>query len=96
MKPNIPFLIKGPLRDMYSDSPLNEKGSNLDPARTVLRFCYVCYILFYKKKLFLFQGVITKGTIIEVNISELGLVTAGGKVVWGKYAQVLLRANLLI
>ena len=46
--------------------------------------------------MFLFQGVITKGTIIEVNISELGLVTAGGKVVWGKYAQVLLRANLLI
>lgn len=33
-------------------------------------------------------GVITKGTIIEVNISELGLVTQGGKVVWGKYAQV--------
>ena len=34
-------------------------------------------------------GVITKGTIIEVNISELGMVTAGGKVVWGKYAQVM-------
>ncbi|KAG8230597.1 hypothetical protein J437_LFUL004510 [Ladona fulva] len=33
-------------------------------------------------------GVITKGTIIEVNISELGLVTSGGRVVWGKYAQV--------
>lgn len=33
-------------------------------------------------------GVITKGTIIEVNISELGLVTNSGKVVWGKYAQV--------
>ncbi|XP_046377981.1 ribosome biogenesis protein NSA2 homolog [Haliotis cracherodii] len=33
-------------------------------------------------------GVITKGTIVEVNISELGLVTQGGKVVWGKYAQV--------
>jgi len=33
-------------------------------------------------------GVITKGTVIEVNVSELGLVTSGGKVVWGKYAQV--------
>jgi len=33
-------------------------------------------------------GVITKGTILEVNVSELGLVTQGGKVVWGKYAQV--------
>ncbi|KAI4323675.1 hypothetical protein L6164_023263 [Bauhinia variegata] len=33
-------------------------------------------------------GVMTKGTIIEVNVSELGLVTPAGKVVWGKYAQV--------
>eukprot|EP01097_Dermamoeba_algensis_P011212 TRINITY_DN859_c0_g1_i2.p1 TRINITY_DN859_c0_g1~~TRINITY_DN859_c0_g1_i2.p1 ORF type:complete len:254 (-),score=62.28 TRINITY_DN859_c0_g1_i2:166-927(-) len=33
-------------------------------------------------------GVITKGTIIEVNVSELGLVTQTGKVIWGKYAQV--------
>lgn len=33
-------------------------------------------------------GVLTKGTIIEVNVSELGIVTAGGKVVWGRWAQV--------
>lgn len=33
-------------------------------------------------------GVITKGAIIEVNVSDLGLVTQSGKVVWGKYAQV--------
>ncbi|KAL0249694.1 hypothetical protein GEMRC1_004922 [Eukaryota sp. GEM-RC1] len=33
-------------------------------------------------------GIITKGTVLEVNVSSLGLVTAGGKVVWGKYAQV--------
>jgi ribosome biogenesis protein NSA2 len=33
-------------------------------------------------------GVITKGTIVEINVSELGLVTQSGKVVWGKYAQV--------
>jgi ribosome biogenesis protein NSA2 len=33
-------------------------------------------------------GVLTKGTIIEVNVSELGLVTAGGKVVWGRYARM--------
>jgi ribosome biogenesis protein NSA2 len=33
-------------------------------------------------------GVITKGTVIEVNVSELGLVTTSGKVVWGKYAQI--------
>jgi ribosome biogenesis protein NSA2 len=33
-------------------------------------------------------GVMTKGTVIEVNVSELGMVTTGGKVVFGKYAQV--------
>lgn len=38
--------------------------------------------------LFTTLGVITKGTVIEINISELGLVTQTGKIVWGKYAQV--------
>eukprot|EP00917_Polyrhabdina_sp_WS-2016_P022197 GHVP01048207.1.p1 GENE.GHVP01048207.1~~GHVP01048207.1.p1 ORF type:complete len:261 (-),score=48.97 GHVP01048207.1:74-856(-) len=33
-------------------------------------------------------GVITKGTVLEVNVSDLGLVTQTGKVVWAKYAQV--------
>eukprot|EP00915_Cephaloidophora_sp_WS-2016_P004979 GHVH01006644.1.p1 GENE.GHVH01006644.1~~GHVH01006644.1.p1 ORF type:complete len:261 (+),score=42.95 GHVH01006644.1:81-863(+) len=34
-------------------------------------------------------GVMTKGTIIEVDVSPLGLVTTSGKVVWAKYAQVM-------
>ena len=33
-------------------------------------------------------GVMTKGTVLEVNVSELGMVTAGGKVVFSKYCQV--------
>lgn len=33
-------------------------------------------------------GVITKGTVIEVNVADLGLVTQTGKIIWGKYAQV--------
>merc|ERR1711964_431732 len=33
-------------------------------------------------------GIMTKGTVIEVNVAELGLVTQTGKVVWAKYAQV--------
>eukprot|EP00916_Digyalum_oweni_P001842 GHVL01003529.1.p1 GENE.GHVL01003529.1~~GHVL01003529.1.p1 ORF type:complete len:261 (+),score=39.95 GHVL01003529.1:27-809(+) len=41
-----------------------------------------------QNQLFTSLGVITKGTIIEVNVSELGLVTQTGKVVWAKYAQV--------
>jgi ribosome biogenesis protein NSA2 len=41
-----------------------------------------------QSRVFTSLGVITKGTILEVNVSELGLVTPSGKVVWGKYAQV--------
>jgi len=33
-------------------------------------------------------GIITRGTILEVNVSELGMVTQSGQVIWGKYAQV--------
>jgi ribosome biogenesis protein NSA2 len=39
-------------------------------------------------ELFTSLGVLSKGTIIEVNVSELGIVSAGGKIVWGKYAQI--------
>jgi ribosome biogenesis protein NSA2 len=39
-------------------------------------------------------GIITKGTVIEVNVSELGLVTQTGKIVWGKYAQVTNRPEM--
>lgn len=38
--------------------------------------------------LFTQLGVLTKGTVIEVNVAELGMVTTGGKVVWAKYAQI--------
>ena len=41
-----------------------------------------------QSKLYTNLGVLTKGTIIEVNVSELGLVTQSGKVVWSKYAQI--------
>ena len=33
-------------------------------------------------------GVLTKGTVIEVNVSELGLVTQTGKIVLSNYAQI--------
>eukprot|EP01056_Protomagalhaensia_sp_Gyna25_P002370 Protomagalhaensia_sp_Gyna_25__2369@NODE_2308_length_1157_cov_207_388193_g620_i2_p1_GENE_NODE_2308_length_1157_cov_207_388193_g620_i2NODE_2308_length_1157_cov_207_388193_g620_i2_p1_ORF_typecomplete_len259_score77_65Ribosomal_S8e/PF01201_22/2_4e46Taqexonuc/PF09281_10/0_016DUF3746/PF12562_8/2_1e03DUF3746/PF12562_8/0_26_NODE_2308_length_1157_cov_207_388193_g620_i22811057 len=39
-------------------------------------------------------GAITKGTVIEVNVSDLGLVTQTGKVVWAKYAQVTNKPEL--
>ena len=31
---------------------------------------------------------VSSNLLLQVNVSELGLVTPGGKVVWGKYAQV--------
>lgn len=33
-------------------------------------------------------GLLTRGTIIEVNVDELGLVSSSGKIIWGKYAQI--------
>lgn len=33
-------------------------------------------------------GILSKGTIIEVDVSQLGLVNGAGKIIWGKYAQV--------
>jgi ribosome biogenesis protein NSA2 len=33
-------------------------------------------------------GVLTKGTVVEVNVSELGITTASGKVIWGRWAQI--------
>ncbi|KAK2754598.1 Ribosome biogenesis protein NSA2 [Colletotrichum kahawae] len=33
-------------------------------------------------------GVLTRGTVVEVNVSDLGLTTTTGKCVWGRYAQI--------
>ncbi len=33
-------------------------------------------------------GVLTRGTIIEVNVSEFGMTTASGKIAWGRWAQI--------
>ncbi len=38
--------------------------------------------------LFTNLGVLTKGTVMEVNVTELGLVTQNGKVILSKYAQI--------
>lgn len=57
-----------------------------------LKTSFLLDILGVKKNpsssLYTHLGVMTKGTVIEVNVSELGLVTTTGKVAWGKYAQV--------
>lgn len=38
--------------------------------------------------LFTGLGILSKGSIIEVNVSELGLVNGSGQIVWSKYAQI--------
>ena len=64
----------------------------IDPYTADLKATFQLQILGVKKNpqspMYTQLGVLTKGTIIEVNVSELGMVTAGGKVVFGKYAQV--------
>lgn len=57
-----------------------------------LKTTFCCDLLGVKKNpqstMYTQLGVITKGTIVEVNVSDLGLVTNTGKVAWGKLAQV--------
>lgn len=71
-------------------SALRQKKANV--THPELKVTVLLPILAVKKNpqspLYTQLGVLTKGTVIEVNVSELGLVTAGGKVVWGKYAQI--------
>lgn len=68
------------------------KSSLIRPTIADLKATFQLAILGVKKNpqspMYTQLGVMTKGTVIEVNVSELGLVTAGGKVVFGKYAQI--------
>jgi ribosome biogenesis protein NSA2 len=66
--------------------------SSLHLAAADLKATFQLQILGVKKNpqspMYTQLGVMTKGTVIEVNVSELGMVTTGGKVVFGKYAQI--------
>ncbi len=57
-----------------------------------LQVTFMLNILGVKKNphspLYTSLGVVTKGTVIEVDVSEIGMITQSGKVVVGKYAQV--------
>jgi ribosome biogenesis protein NSA2 len=70
----------------------NHSGPFANPFAADLKATFQLQILGVKKNpqspMYTQLGVMTKGTVIEVNVSELGLVTAGGKVVFGKYAQI--------
>ncbi len=72
--------------------PMALRAKKANVTHPELRTTFQLPIIGVKKNpssaLFTQLGVLTKGSVIEVNVSELGLVTAGGKVVWGKYAQI--------
>ncbi|VVT49765.1 uncharacterized protein SAPINGB_P002432 [Magnusiomyces paraingens] len=78
------------LERIIRPSALRQKKANVTHPELGVTVCLP--ILSVKKNpqspMYTQLGVLTRGTIVEVNVSELGLVTAGGKVVWGKYAQV--------
>mmetsp|Transcript_73559 Transcript_73559/g.192954 ORF Transcript_73559/g.192954 Transcript_73559/m.192954 type:complete len:261 (-) Transcript_73559:425-1207(-) len=85
------FTRKPPKYERYiRPAALRMKKANVTHPELKMSFCLE--IVSVKKNpqsaLYTTLGVITKGTIIEVNVSELGLVTQTGKVIWAKYAQV--------
>ena len=85
------FTRKNPKYERYiRPSSLRVKKAHVTHPELKTTFCLD--IVSVKKNpqsaLYTSLGVITKGCIIEVNVSELGLVTQTGKVVWAKYAQV--------
>jgi len=85
------FTRKAPKFERYiRPSALRMKKAHVTHPELKMTFCLD--IVSVKKnpqsQLYTSLGVMTKGTIIEVNVSELGLVTQTGKVIWAKYAQV--------
>lgn len=85
------FTRKAPKFERYiRPSSLRFKKAHVTHPELKMTFCLD--IVSVKKNpqsaLYTSLGVITKGAIIEVNVSELGLVTQTGKVIWAKYAQV--------
>jgi len=72
--------------------PMGMRFTRAHVTHPELRATFNLPILSVKKnphsELFTGLGILTKGTIIEVNVSELGLVNGSGQIIWGKYAQI--------
>lgn len=81
-------------RSTFTDHPPNRCPISQISCRRAadLKATFQLQIIAVKKNpqspLYTQLGVMTKGTIVEVNVAELGMVTTGGKVVWAKYAQI--------
>ncbi|KAI5150086.1 ribosome biogenesis protein NSA2 [Enteropsectra breve] len=72
--------------------PMSMRFTKAHVTSTEFKTTFNLPILSVKKnphsELFTSLGILGKGTIIEVNVSDLGLVNGSGQVVWGKYAQI--------
>jgi len=88
---NESFTRKGPKQERFI-RPMALRYKKANVTHPELKATFQLPIIGVKKNpqspMYTQLGVLTKGTIIEVNISELGMVTTGGKVVWAKYAQI--------
>lgn len=85
------FVRKAPKFERFI-RPMGLRYTKAFVSHPELKTTFTLPILSIKKnphsELFTSLGVLSKGTIIEVNVSELGLVNGSGQVVWGKYAQI--------
>lgn len=88
---NESFTRKGPKQERFI-RPMALRYKKANVTHPELKTTFQLPIIGVKKNpqspMYTQLGVLTKGTIVEVNISELGMVTAGGKVAWAKYAQI--------
>jgi ribosome biogenesis protein NSA2 len=85
------FTRKPPKLERYiRPVALRWKKANVTHPQLVQTF--LCPIVSVKKnpngQTYTGLGVITKGTVIEVNCSKMGLVTPTGRIIWSKFAQV--------
>lgn len=85
------FVRKAPKFERFI-RPMSMRFTKAYVSHPELKATFTLPIMSVKKnphsELFTGLGVLSKGTIIEVNVSELGLVNGSGQVVWGKYAQI--------
>eukprot|EP01137_Pigoraptor_chileana_P025308 Opistho-2@94608 len=81
---NLPIIgvKKNPQSPMYTQLGVITKGTIIE-----VGFLYRCSLLLLFERNCAFSELI-QTCLSQVNVSELGLVTQGGKVIWGKYAQV--------
>lgn len=85
------FTRKPPKLERYI-RPAALRAKNANVTHPQLGQTFLCPIIKVQKnpngQTYTGLGVLTKGTIIEVNVTKMSLVTPTGRIVWAKYAQV--------